>query len=117
MSQAARQSFPQINYDGYTTFGSGGGGRASQFTVSDTWSWAEVLSKTAGKHSLKFGGELRVLMNDQQNPTSSFGVFNFTRGFTQRNALAADAASGNAVASLLLGYPTDTSAICRSIRG
>jgi len=111
VSQAARQSFPQINYDGYTAFGSGGGGGASQFTVSDTWSWAEVLSKTAGRHALKVGGELRVLKNDQQNPTSSFGVFNFTRGFTQRNALAADAASGSAVASLLLGHPTDTSAI------
>ena len=108
-SQAARVSFPQINYDGYSAFGSGGGSGASQFTVSDTWSWAEVLNKTTGNHSIKVGGELRVLVNDQQNPTSSFGVFNFTRGFTQRNALAADAASGNSVASLLLGYPVDIS--------
>jgi hypothetical protein len=109
VSQAARQSFPQINYDGYSAFGSGGGGGASQFTVSDTWSWSETLSKTTGNHSFKFGGELRALVNDQQNPTSSFGVFNFTRGFTQRNPLAADAASGNSVASLLLGYPVDIS--------
>jgi hypothetical protein len=109
VSQLPRKSFPQINYDGYTAFGSGGGGGASQFTVSDTWSWSETLSKTTGNHSLKLGGELRALVNDQQNPTSSFGVFNFTRGFTQRNPLAADAASGNSVASLLLGYPVDIS--------
>ncbi len=111
VSQAARQSFPQINYDGYSAFGSGGGGGASQFTVSDTWSWSEIVSKTTGNHSLKFGGEFRALVNDQQNPTSSFGVFNFNRGFTQRNPLAADAASGSSVASLLLGHPIDTSAI------
>ncbi len=57
---------------------------------------------------MKFGGEYRAMLNDQQNPTSSFGRFNFTRAFTQADALRADAASGNAVASLLLGYPADT---------
>ena len=31
------------------------------------------LSKTTGNHSFKIGGELRALVNDQQNPTSSFG--------------------------------------------
>ena len=69
-----RQTFPQIQWDGYTTFGSTfGGNNGSIFTISDTWSWSEVLSKTAGNHSLKFGGELRALVNNQQNPTSSTG--------------------------------------------
>jgi hypothetical protein len=110
VSQLQRQTFPQIQWDGYTTFGSTfGGNNGSIFTVSDTWSWSEVLSKTTGNHSMKFGGELRALVNDQQNPTSSTGRFTFNRAFTQRNPLAADAASGNSVASLLLGYPADSS--------
>ena len=88
-SQLERQTFPQIQWDGYTTFGSTfGGNNGSIFTVSDTWSWSEVLSKTSGNHSFKFGGELRALVNNQQNPTSSTGRFTFNRAFTQRNALA-----------------------------
>jgi hypothetical protein len=109
VSQLARNTFPQIQWEGYTTFGSTfGGGTGSIFTVSDTWSWSETFSKTAGNHSIKFGGEYRTMLNDQQNPTSSFGRFTFNRAFTQADPLRADAASGNAVASLLLGLPADT---------
>lgn len=110
-SQLARLTFPQINYEGYSAFGSGGGGGASQFTVSDTWSWSETFSKTAGRHAIKFGGELRAMLNDQQNPTSSSGVFTFNRAFTQRDPLRADPASGNGLATFLLGYPSASSAV------
>ncbi len=109
VSQLPRKTFPQVQWEGYTTFGSTfGGNTGSIFNISDTWSWSETFSKIAGNHSMKFGGEYRALINDQQNPTSSFGRFNFTRAFTQADPLRADAASGNAVASLLLGYPADT---------
>ena len=109
ISQLPRQTFPQIQWEGFSTFGSTfGGNTGSIFTISDTWSWSEAFSKIAGNHSMKFGGEYRAMLNDQQNPTSSFGRFNFTRAFTQADALRADAASGNAVASLLLGYPAET---------
>ena len=76
--------------------------------MSDTWSWSETFSKVTGNHSIKFGGEYRAMLNDQRNPTSSFGRFTFNRGFTQADPLRADAASGNAAASLLLGYPAET---------
>ena len=109
VSQLQRNTFPQVQWEGYTTFGSTfGGNTGSIFTVSDTWSWSEVFSKVTGNHSMKFGGEYRTMLNDQQNPTSSFGRFNFNRGFTQADPLRADAASGNALASMLLGYPADT---------
>jgi hypothetical protein len=112
VSQAGRLSFPQVQYEGYSTYGSTfGGGTGSIFTVSDTWSWSEVFSKTHGRHTMRFGGELRAMLNDQQNPTSNFGRYIFNRAFTQRNALAADATSGNSVATMLLGYPSDTSNI------
>jgi hypothetical protein len=105
-SQLARDTFPQIQYEGYSTYGTTfGGGTGPIFTVSDTWSWTEAFSKTAGNHALKFGGEFRAMINDQQNPTSSTGRFAFTRAFTQADPLRADATAGNGVASMLLGYP------------
>jgi Carboxypeptidase regulatory-like domain/TonB dependent receptor len=110
VSQLPRRTFPQVQWEGYSTFGSTfGANTGSIFTTSDTWSWSETFSKTAGNHSVKFGGEYRAMINDQQNPTSNFGRFTFNRAFTQRNPLAAEATSGNAVASLLLGYPADSS--------
>ncbi|MBI4889036.1 MAG: TonB-dependent receptor [Acidobacteria bacterium] len=99
--QLPRPFFPQFAYTDYTTFGNTG----SQFTFSDTWSISETLNQVIGKHSIKYGGEFRTMFNNQQNPTSSFGNLTFNKGFTQRNPLAGDSASGNAFASLLLGYP------------
>ena len=106
VSQVARKTFPAISMSGYTTFGYG---RSNQFTTSDTYSWSEIFSKTAGNHSIHFGGEYRALVNDQQNPTSSFGSYSFTAAFTQRDAQRTDAAAGNAIASMLLGYPASGS--------
>jgi hypothetical protein len=106
VSQVSRKTFPAVSMSGYTTFGYG---RANQFTTSDTYSWAEIFNKTAGNHSIHFGGEFRALVNDQDNPTSSFGSFSFSPAFTQRDAQRTDAAAGNAVASLLLGYPASGS--------
>ena len=58
---------------------------------------------------MKLGFEYRMMFNNQQRPTSSFARFDFTKIYTQRNPLAGDAASGNAFAALLLGYPTSGS--------
>ena len=101
VSQLGRKTFPQVQLSGYSTFGTPG----SIFTISDTYSWSEIFSKTAGNHSIRFGGELRAMLNDQQNPTSSMGLFSFSPAFTQRDAQRSDAAAGNAVASMLLGHP------------
>jgi hypothetical protein len=109
-TQLGRQTFPRVQWENYVTYGSVfGGNSGSIFTKSDTWSWSETLSKSAGRHFLKLGGEFRLLVNDQVNPTSSFGVLNFTRAFTRANATTADATSGSSVASMLLGYPADGS--------
>jgi hypothetical protein len=104
-NQLARQFFPGITMTDYDNTGGIGFGNGSRYTYSDASALSEVLNKTAGAHSLKFGGEVRFLRDNYIQPTSSFGSFNFNRGFTQRNPLAGDAASGNAFASLLLGYP------------
>src|SRR5215510_9875178 len=99
--QVQRQFFPRLNFTDYSNIGNTG----SQFTFSNTSSISETLNKTLGSHSLKFGGEARNLRDNYNNPTSSVGNFDFNKGFTQRNPLTGDAASGNAFASFLLGYP------------
>ena len=102
VSSLPRKFFPRIDYTDYTAFGPQRS-TGSEFTFSDTWSVAETLSKVYRSHNFKFGFEGRQMFNNQDRPTSSFARFNFRRNFTQRDPLRADAASGNAFASLLLG--------------
>jgi len=97
-----------VSYTDYTTFGPPRS-IGSEFTFSDTWSVSETVNKVVGKHAVKFGFEGRVMFNNQALPTSSFGNFAFTKGYTQRDALRAEAAAGNAFASLLLGIPASGS--------
>ncbi|MGC8759160.1 MAG: TonB-dependent receptor domain-containing protein [Bryobacteraceae bacterium] len=103
-AQLPRKSFPRITYTDYTTFGPNWGS-GSVFSFSDQWSLQETLNKVISRHSLKFGFEGRLKLDNQQNPASWFGVFSFTKGFTQRDPLRSEAAAGNSFASLLLGYP------------
>lgn len=105
VAQLPRLFFPEIAASEYTTFGTQG----SNFTFSDTHSISETVNKVLGAHSLKFGAEFRVMFNNQQNPTSSMGQFAFNRGFTQRDPLRGDSASGNSIASMLLGFPASGS--------
>ena len=101
VSQMPRKTFPQIAYGGYSTFGTTG----SQFTTTDTFSWSEIFSKSAGNHSLRFGGEFRHFYNDYDSPTSALGNFTFSAAYTQFDAQQASSTAGNSVASMLLGYP------------
>lgn len=103
-----RKFFPRIAYTDYSAFGPQRS-TGSEFTFSDTWSWSETLSKVVGTHSVRVGFEARLMTNNQQRPTSSFARFDFSKLYTQRNPLAGDAASGNAFAAMLLGYPTSGS--------
>ncbi len=104
ISQLPAQTFPGVTATNYTGFGPGRN-IGNEFNYSGTWSWSEVLNKSFGPHSMKFGGEYWALLNNQQEPTSTFGTMGFTNGWTQQNALTASSSSGNAIASMLLGYP------------
>src|ERR1019366_1301618 len=100
--------FPTIT-SSYTTFGSGRSS-GNQFTQSATWSWSEVMNKTIRRHQVKLGGEFRVMLDNINSPTTNFGNYTFSAGWTQQNALTANAAGGNSIASLLLGMPSGGSA-------
>ncbi|MBB5056837.1 hypothetical protein HDF16_001522 [Granulicella aggregans] len=88
----------------YAGLAPGAGGQISEDT---TGSLEEILTKTFGKHTVRFGFEGNLIRYNVQNPQSGFGAFAFDRRFTQKNSINAtvgsDASSGDPIASLLLG--------------
>jgi hypothetical protein len=67
-----------------------------------------ALSKFLGKHSLKFGSDVRRINMDGADFGDSAGRFSFTDVFTRANYLAGDGGrTGSDLASLLLGNPAD----------
>ena len=100
--------FPTISVSGYQGFGASRSG-GNQFTESATWSWAEIVNRTVRRHQVKWGGEFRVNLDNVNSPTTNFGSYAFTAGWTQQNALNSSSAAGNAIASLLLGMPNSGS--------
>jgi hypothetical protein len=104
LSSLVPHYFPQITMSNYTSYGAGRS-QGDQLSYSSNWDWTETVSRTVGRHSLKFGGGFRTILDNINSPASNFGTFAFTPAFTQANPLTASASSGNAVASLLLGFP------------
>jgi hypothetical protein len=107
IGQLPAKTFPYITISNYTNFGpqyTPGG--ANDLTYTNNYALAETLSKSAGSHGLKIGGEVRVMRSNWMLPDSSSGQFAFDKGFSQANPLVGDAASGDGFASMLLGYPS-----------
>jgi hypothetical protein len=74
-----------------------------QFEPTNVLSLQPNIAWLHGRHTLKAGVDLRVTRYSRFNPTYSGGQLAFSQGFTQANYLTGDSASGNAVASMLLG--------------
>jgi hypothetical protein len=76
----------------------------------DTYSFEPMLSKIAGKHNLKFGGEYRILRNNYYQSNQPAGLFQFDAGMTSGNPKTGvpGTDSGNGFASFLLGYGSTT---------
>jgi hypothetical protein len=87
-------SFPQIALTGYSTFtGSPSDQRPKQNRIRNL-QYADNLSYTVGRHSLKFGAELIHQTAAFINGSNSVGAFNFLGTYT-----------GDAFGDFLLGYP------------
>ena len=72
-----------------------------------SWSTNGTLSRLLGRHTVKFGFDFRRLGVATQSFTGGSGDLRFDRFYTSANPLAnGTATSGNAFASLLLGYPS-----------
>src|SRR5579871_2974851 len=127
------QSFPGVyGCDACTTIGSASGtspgsstpysglsaGSSGQISTDTLGSYSVLVSKTIQRHALRAGFEGNIIRYNVQNPQSGLGTFLFNRQFTQKNSscstsstctVGGDSASGNPFASLLLGYPSNTS--------
>jgi hypothetical protein len=98
--------FPSLTFTNYTNVG---GGVSRMFQGNDVYSGVVDVSKAAGKHFLKFGARVGNALFGRIDLGNIDGLFAFTPAWTQRNPLTADATSGNAIASFLLGYPNSGS--------
>ncbi len=106
VNSLAFNTFPQVAINGYggtNTFGNNGPSTNTYLTQTGS----ATVSKLAGHHTLKFGGEYRRIGADVMVYGPAAGTFTFTQGFTQGpNPNTASAVAGDAFASYLLGYPS-----------
>ncbi|NUQ28102.1 MAG: TonB-dependent receptor [Acidobacteriaceae bacterium] len=105
-------SFPGISFssDSYAGLAAGAGGQVS---TNMTAAWAEILTKSVGRHTLRVGFDGNLIRYNVQNPQSGLGAANFDRRFTQKNSVSvnvgSDASSCDPFASFLLGAHSSVS--------
>ena len=104
LSQMQVQKYPQINVNEY-------GAQGAIDPAPRNWYSQSVngtLTRLMGRHTLKFGADYRLIGIDTTSFKGGSGIFNFDRYFTSRdpgaNGTGGATPSGNALASLLLGY-------------
>ncbi|HVE58476.1 MAG TPA: TonB-dependent receptor [Pyrinomonadaceae bacterium] len=105
--------FPRFDFTG----GLLGNGMSNEFRPVDTHSYAAILNKTIGTHSLKFGGELRIYIeNDSFSSNDQTGQFSFDNTYTKQatNTTTADANGLQGLAAFLLGLPTTQQIVRRA---
>jgi hypothetical protein len=100
------QKFPSLTLSGYN--GTGFTGKQDRQYYS--YGFNGTLTKLYGSHNFKMGADYRQMGVDALSYGASAGDFTFNSTFTQGpNALSPAAATGNAIADLLLGYPSSGS--------
>ena len=103
--------FPVFNLT--DTIGTGNSSDSfTQYQPRNVWSTLGSITWQKGRHSIKFGGDWRVLdFNEGQNSAAS-GAFTFGRTFTQGpNPVVSSSTAGYGVASFLLGAASSGSVI------
>ncbi|MDP2996864.1 MAG: carboxypeptidase regulatory-like domain-containing protein [Bryobacterales bacterium] len=94
-------AFPQIVATGFANLSNASQERR-QFPIEQL-QYVENLSWIRGRHAFKFGTELRSSRNYETNLPTASGAFTFNTLPTGQPGVAA---SGNGLATLLLGFPT-----------
>ncbi len=95
-------TFPAFTPEGYTAIGTrgwliiGSGEDVNQITGS--------VTKIAGGHNIKFGGEFRHSRLDYLQPGYPSGFHRFERQSTRQRRFGFSATEGNALASMLVGW-------------
>jgi len=100
---ATRTVLPRIRFDRFT----GVGDTAGSDKPDDIFQIFSSLTKIVGKHSLKFGGDVRQLRQNTKDFGLSSGNYMFSSNWT-RGPLDSSAAAplGQDLAAFLLGLPT-----------
>jgi len=103
-------SVPSFSIGNYTALaGQPGYNNSLIFSIDDDYVLTPTLSKIIGRHTLKFGADWRDLQNNYYQAPGG-GTFSFDNLITSQNALS-PGASGNGMASLLLGYGSSGNAL------
>jgi len=111
---------PLINATGYDRLGEAT--NLPQDRHDNTFEWADSLSWTIGRHTIKFGAEIRRFGENFLFDSSERGTLNFTPFYTAQVATTASgvvnavSGTGNAIADLLLG-DVNTANVSRSFAG
>lgn len=101
LGQQQTKKFPIINATDYASLGPIDPTPRNWYSQSAN----ATVSRLAGKHTLKFGADYRLIGIETQSFSGGAGVFQFDRYFTSTNPLAnGTATSGNAMAAMLMGY-------------
>jgi Carboxypeptidase regulatory-like domain len=87
-------SFPEITLTGYATFNGSPFDQRPKSNKHRNWQYADNVTYSNGRHTVKFGAELLHEAAAYINGSSSVGIFNFVGTYT-----------GNAFADFLTGYP------------
>ena len=107
-SQIQLNKFPQVRIRGYDQ---GHGARTLGAINPTEINWKSTsanatLSKIAGAHTFKFGGDWRKMGIDTFIPGDGAGFFDFDKDMTSSDGGIGSTTNGNAFASFLLGYPS-----------
>jgi hypothetical protein len=103
LGQLQTKKFPRVNVTDYYGFG------AIDPTPRNWYSWSAngTFSKLLGSHTVKAGADWRTIGIKTQSFGGGAGTFNFDRLYTSQTPLTAtNTSGGNAMANLLLGYPS-----------
>src|SRR5262249_29570847 len=97
------QAFPGGQIEGSEFFG----GVTPERPRWSSWVASGNVSRLAGRHSTKFGAEIRHVALDYFGfGTAPSGSFNFDREWTQEDPFRPSETQGSGLASFLLGLPS-----------
>ena len=106
----AIRRFPRFTFPSGQTVS--GNNNTNEIRPNDTHNAVAILNKTWGTHSVKFGGELRIYRENQnQQNTNQTGEFIFNNTYTRRSSSSStndgpqDYLGLQSFAAFLLGYP------------
>jgi hypothetical protein len=99
--------FPVLSFSNYSGTANPGDNTT---TPSNTFAAQANWTKILGPHTIKVGAEYRVMQYGYAPTSNAMGNYSFSQSFTQVGPQVTDAASGNAIASFLLGDLSSASA-------